>query len=249
MTRALSLRARLAARVGKLSLEVELDTGTGTLVVVGPNGAGKTTLLSMLLGVLPVSRGHIAVGDAVLLDTERGVNIPIEQRQFGYVPQDYGLFPHLTVAQNIGFALSCVRPRLGRTEHRHKLEAVLDKLELESHKGRHPRTLSGGEKQRVALARAICLEAHALLLDEPMAALDVLSRREVVASLAASLDTLALPAIVVTHDPYEAQVLGHRIAVLEAGRITQCGTWSELVASPASPFVERFVASASRREP
>jgi molybdate transport system ATP-binding protein len=176
------------------------------------------------------------------------VNIPIEQRQFGYVPQDYGLFPHLTVAQNIGFALSCASPRLARTEHRQKLDAVLDKLELERHRDRHPRTLSGGEKQRVALARAICLEAHSLLLDEPMAALDVLSRREVVASLAASLDTLALPAIVVTHDPYEAQVLGHRIAVLEAGRITQCGTWSELVASPASPFIERFVASTSRRE-
>jgi len=241
--RAGSLRARLSARVGKLELELELDTGPGTLVIVGPNGAGKTTLLSLLLGVLPVDHGQIAVGDVVLLDSERRLSVPIEQRQLGYVPQDYGLFPHLTVAGNIAFALSCARPRLRPAERKRKLDAVLDELALRSHAGSHPRTLSGGEKQRVALARVICLEPRALLLDEPMAALDVHSRRDVVGSLVGSLASLALPALVVTHDPYEAQVLGHRIAVLEAGRISQCGTWNELVTRPASPFVERFVAS------
>jgi molybdate transport system ATP-binding protein len=238
-----SLRVRLEARVGKLSLDVDLDTGGGTLVVVGPNGAGKTTLLSMVLGVLPVDRGTIAVGNVVLLDTERRVSLPIEKRQLGYVPQDYGLFPHLTVEENIRFALSCASPHLHRAERKHKLDAVLDALALGTHAARYPRTLSGGEKQRVALARVMCLAPRALLLDEPMAALDVHSRREVVSALVGSLKTLALPALVVTHDPYEARLLGDRIVVLEAGRVTQCGSWASLVSSPLSAFVERFVAS------
>jgi molybdate transport system ATP-binding protein len=232
------------ARVGKLSIDVDLDTGSGTLVLVGPNGAGKTSLLSLLLGVLPVERGRITVGDVVLLDTERRLSVPIEQRHLGYVPQDYGLFPHLTVAANIEFALACTRPRLRRAERKQKLEAVLHELALGSHAGRFPRALSGGEKQRVALARVMCVEPRALLLDEPMAALDVHSRREVASSLVASLASLSLPALVVTHDPHEARALGQRVAVLEAGRITQCGTWDELVAAPRSAFVERFVGAA-----
>jgi molybdate transport system ATP-binding protein len=238
------LSARLSARVGKLAIDVELSTGKGTLVLVGPNGAGKTSLLSLLLGVLPVERGFISVGSALLLDTERRVSVPVEQRQLGYVPQDYGLFPHLTVAENIAFALSCTRPRLDRAERKHKLTAVLDELALGGHAERLPHALSGGEKQRVALARVMCLAPRALLLDEPMAALDVHSRREVASALAASLAAMALPALVVTHDADEARALGQRVAVLEAGRITQCGSWDELVAAPASSFVERFVASA-----
>lgn len=244
MTEGSGLRARLSARVGKLTIDVDLATGPGTLVLVGPNGAGKTSLLSLLLGVLPVDRGTITVGGVVLLDSERRVSVPVEQRQLGYVPQDYGLFPHLTVAENIEFALSCMRPRLRRAERKHKLHTVLSELALGDHAARLPRALSGGEKQRVALARVMCLAPRALLLDEPMAALDVHSRREVARSLVSSLATMALPALVVTHDPDEARALGQRVAVLEAGRITQCGTWDELVAAPGSSFVERFVTSA-----
>jgi molybdate transport system ATP-binding protein len=238
------LTARLSAPVGKLTIDVDLTTGPGTLVLVGPNGAGKTSLLSLLLGVLPVDRGSISVGGEVLFDTERRVSVPVEQRQLGYVPQDYGLFPHLTVAENIEFALSCTRPPLRRAERRHKLEAVLQELALGDHAARLPRALSGGEKQRVALARVMCLAPRALLLDEPMAALDVHSRRGVSESLASFLAAVSLPALVVTHDADEARALGQRIAVIEAGRITQCGSWDELVAAPGSSFVERFVTSA-----
>ena len=242
MTPRESLRVRIEARVGELALDVELDTDGGPLVVVGPNGAGKTTLLSVLLGVVPATRGRIVVGEAVLLDTERGVRVPVEQRRLGYVPQDYGLFPHLSVAQNLDFALACIRPEQRRAERKRQVDAALAALALTAHARRRPRTLSGGEKQRVALARALCLRPRALLLDEPMAALDVHARREVVAALVAQLEALALPSIVVTHDPYEAQVLGQRIAVLEAGRIIQCAPWDELAAHPRSAFVERFVA-------
>ena len=106
-----SLRARLAARVGQRVIDVELDTGGQTLAIVGPNGAGKTLLLELILGIVPASSGRIAIGDTLLLDTKAGVNVPVERRRLGYVPQDYGLFPHLTVRQNIAFALSCAIPQ------------------------------------------------------------------------------------------------------------------------------------------
>jgi molybdate transport system ATP-binding protein len=238
-----SLRARVTARVGKLVVDVELDTAPGTLVLVGPNGAGKTTLLSLLLGVLPLERGRVAVGDTVLLDTAAAVDLPVERRGLGYVPQDYALFPHLTVRQNVEFALASRMPRPDRVTRTARVAALLADLGLEALADRRPDTLSGGEKQRVALARALSVGPRALLLDEPLAALDVSSRREVRAFLAALLTRLALPAIVVTHDARDARDLGDRIAVLEAGKITQTGTWDELLAHPASHFARELVAS------
>ncbi|MET0342740.1 MAG: ATP-binding cassette domain-containing protein [Polyangiales bacterium] len=242
------LHARIHARVGTLALDVALDTDGGPLVLVGPNGAGKTTFLSVLLGVVPATRGRITVGENVLLDTAQRVRVPVEARRLGYVPQDYGLFPHLSVARNLDFALACARPALRRGDRAHEVAAALAQLGLTAHAERTPGTLSGGEKQRVALARALCIRPRALLLDEPMAALDVHARREVVSALAAQLEALSLPTIVVTHDADEARLLGQRIAVMEAGRITQCAAWDELAAQPRSAFVERFVASATRAQ-
>jgi molybdate transport system ATP-binding protein len=237
-----SLYARLRARVGQRIIDVELDTGGQTLAIVGPNGAGKTLLLELILGIVPASEGRIAIGDTLLLDTKAAMSVPVERRRLGYVPQDYGLFPHLTVRQNIAFALACAVPRRSASERAQRGAAVLAEFQLEAHASRYPRTLSGGEKQRVALARAVCIAPRALLLDEPMAALDVHSRKRVVTLLSEYLQKLALPALVVTHDPWEAQLLGQRIAVIEEGRITQCGTWRELTERPASRFVEDFVA-------
>ena len=224
-----------------MRIDVDLDTAPGTLVVVGPNGAGKSCLLSLLLGVREVERGRVAVGDTVLLDTEAGVDMPLEHRRIGYVPQDYALFPHLNVRENIAFALASSPSQLDRTAQAQRVEAILHDLGLETLGDRRTQSLSGGEKQRVALARAVSVNPRALLLDEPLAALDVHSRREVRTFLAAYLTTLALPTIVVTHDAEDAHELGHRIAVLEAGAITQTGTWEEIAARPASRFVEEFV--------
>ncbi|WP_437652636.1 ABC transporter ATP-binding protein [Sorangium sp. So ce1182] len=242
-----SLRARVVARVGRLLLDAQIDTGGGTLALVGPNGAGKTSLLSVLLGVLPVERGRVEVGAAVLLDTARGVDVPVEERRIGYVPQDYALFPHLSVRENVEFAVRSAPPRrsvVDRAARAERVDAMLNELGIAAHAGRRTQALSGGEKQRVALARALSVSPRALLLDEPLAALDVHSRREVRAFLAGYLRALALPTIVVTHDASDARLLGHRIAVLEAGRVTQTGTWDELAARPASRFVEELVASA-----
>ncbi|KYF63548.1 molybdenum ABC transporter ATP-binding protein [Sorangium cellulosum] len=242
-----SLRARVTARIGRLRLDAELETGRGTLALVGPNGSGKTSLLSLLLGVLPVERGRVDVGGAVLLDTEAGVDVPVEERGIGYVPQDYALFPHLTVRENVAFAVRSSASRrsgVDRAARAERVDAMLHELGVAALAHRRTQALSGGEKQRVALARALSVGPRALLLDEPLAALDVHSRREVRTFLAETLRALALPTVVVTHDAADARLLAHRVAVLEAGRVTQAGTWDELAARPASRFVEELVASA-----
>jgi molybdate transport system ATP-binding protein len=241
LTAAEQLHARVTARVGSLELDVELAT-PGTLVLIGPNGAGKTSLLSLLLGVLPVETGRIEVGGRILFDTPTGIDVPPEARRLGYVPQDYALFPHLSAGQNVEFALECAAPELTPAARRREAEALLSELGLGALGGRRPRALSGGEKQRVAHARALAASPQALLLDEPLAALDVHARREVRAFLASYLERLALPTIVVTHDARDARALGDRLLVLEGGKVTQSGTWDELLSRPASRFVERFVA-------
>lgn len=238
-----ALRARLSANVGRLRIDADLDSGGGTLVIVGPNGAGKSSLLSLLLGVLPAAQGRVSIGDTVLLDTAASVQVPTEQRRLGYVPQDYALFPHLSVRENIDFALGCSPSPLSRAERAQRVSAMLQDLGLTEHTDRRTQALSGGEKQRVALARVLSVRPRALLLDEPLAALDVHSRHEVRAFLAGYLAKVALPTVVVTHDAEDARQLGHRIAVLEGGKVTQAGTWDELAAKPASRFVTQFVAS------
>ncbi|MCC6527825.1 MAG: ABC transporter ATP-binding protein, partial [Polyangiaceae bacterium] len=246
MSAAASLRARVTARVGRMVVDVALDTAPGTLVLCGPNGAGKTSLLSLVLGVLRPDEGRVAVGDTVLFDDAARVDVPLEHRRLGYVPQDYGLFPHLTVRQNVAFALGSAPSELDRAARVRRVDVALGELGLEAYADRRPRTLSGGERQRVALARALSVRPRALLLDEPLAALDVHARREVRDFLAGYLERLALPTIVVTHDAVDARELGHRIAVLEAGTITQTGTWEELAQHPASRFVEELVADGLR---
>jgi molybdate transport system ATP-binding protein len=235
--------ARIEAQVGSLQLDIDLEAPGGTLAVVGPNGAGKTTLLSLLLGARSARRGRIEVGGAVLLDTERGIHVPVERRRLGYVPQDYALFPHLTAWQNVEFAIRSASPGLDSASRVAKTDRALADLALGALAERRPASLSGGEKQRLALARALSVEPRALLFDEPLSALDVHARAEVRSFLGRYLRSLALPSLVVTHDARDARALADQFAVLEAGRIVQRGTWAELSARPISRFVEQFVAS------
>jgi molybdate transport system ATP-binding protein len=230
------------ARVGHLALELALST-VGPLVIIGPNGAGKTSLLSLILGLLPARRGRIEIARETLLDTERHIDVPIEQRRIGYVPQDYALFPHLTVRGNVAFAVDSAAPRLSKTERRVRVQRAIEELGLGEIADQSITTLSGGEKQRTALARALSIEPRALLLDEPLAALDVRSRHEVRNFLGEYLGQLSLPTLVVTHDAVDARQLADRILVLENGHVTQVGSWTELAARPASKFVEEFVGS------
>ena len=236
------LEASVKGRVGSLAIDVELDTSGGTLVVVGPNGAGKTSLLLMILGALEPESGRVAVNGQVLFDSKGGVNVRLEERGLGYVPQNYALFPHLSVLENIEFVMECRAERANGRVVRERAVAILEDLEMGQFAERATHTLSGGEKQRVALARALAADPSALLLDEPLHALDVGARAEVRAFLRSYLQKFDLPAIVVTHDAKDAAALGHRVAVLERGRVTQVGAWADLCAAPATPFLEELVA-------
>jgi molybdate transport system ATP-binding protein len=234
------LEVNLVGKIGPLALEAAFDTSRGTLVLTGPNGAGKTSLLLMILGVLRAERGRVTLGQRSLFDTTTGVDVAVEERAIGYVPQSYGLFPHLSARKNVEFALSCRNPKLGRGELREKAASLLAELGMAALENQRPAELSAGERQRVALARAIASEPKALLLDEPFAALDVGTRRQVRLFLHEYLERLALPTLVVTHDAADARAVGRHIVVLEAGRVVQQGCWEDLCSSPATPFVREL---------
>jgi molybdate transport system ATP-binding protein len=235
-----TLRIDLAGSVGSLALRAAFETSPGPVVLTGPNGSGKTSLLLMILGVLAPERGSVTLDGVPLFDAERGVNVAVEHRSIGYVPQNYGLFPHLTAVGNVEFALACHKPGLPRREARERALSLLAELGLAELAAQRPHALSAGERQRVALARAMASEPKALLLDEPFAALDVGTRRQVRLFLRAYLERLGLPTVVVSHDAEDARAVGHRIAVIEGGRVVQAGSWNELKSEPASAFVREL---------
>lgn len=228
----------LRGRVGTLELDVELDGDARPIVLVGPNGAGKTTLLRMIAGARRANEGHIAIGPSVLVDSKRGIELPPEQRGIGYVPQGYGLFPHLRAVDNVAFGLAC--RGVDKPARRQRAAQLLERLGCSQLAGRLPRGLSGGERQKIALARALIVEPDLLLLDEPLSALDATSRRVMRAFLVEHLAKREKPAIVVTHDLRDVFALGSEVVVLEGGKILQRGSPGDLSAAPASPFVEEL---------
>jgi molybdate transport system ATP-binding protein len=231
------LAVELQARIGTLDIEVDLAVSEGPLVLAGPNGSGKTSLLLLILGLLPPDRGRVTIGSDVLFDSSRGIDLPPEERGLGYVPQDYALFPHLNVLENVAFGLEPQRA----ADRRRRVDRLLEEMEIAALRHRVPRLLSGGEKQRVALARALAPQPKALLLDEPLAALDVSARRQVRAFLAKYLAGLQIPAIVVTHNAADAVALGTQMAILEQGKLVQRGTYAQMKAQPQTPFVAELM--------
>ena len=230
------LEVHVARQLGPLQLTVDLELDRETMLLAGPNGAGKTSLLRLLLGVLTPDLGRIALNGHLLFDAAVRVDVPAEERQLGYLPQDYALFPHLDVLGNVTFGLLALR----RNDRIRRASAWLERLGAAHLFRRFPADLSGGERQRVALARALAREPHALLLDEPFASLDPIARRTLRAALRSWLKEWRLPALIVSHDPADA-VLGDRISVMEAGRVVQQGTFDELRRAPASDFVAGLV--------
>jgi len=241
-----TLEVDVAAAIGSFALRARLDVPAGTpTALVGPNDAGKTSLLLATLGIVRPSAGRIALGGEILFDAAAGVSLPPERRGIGYVPQNHALFPHMTVRQNVEFALACRGGAGVPARDRRALAAeLLGDMELGALADRRPPTLSGGESQRVALARALAAAPRALLLDEPLAALDVGVRRQVRGFVAATLARLDVPALVVTHDLADAAAIGARVAVLDGGKLVQVGTIEELRARPGSAFVEELVREA-----
>jgi molybdate transport system ATP-binding protein len=232
-----ALDIEIEGAVGRLEVEVSLRVARDPLVVVGPNGAGKTTLLMMILGATPPRRGRITLARRTLYDGAARVDVPVEARLIGYVPQRYALFPHLDVLGNVAYGLR----DLGRDERRQTALGLLADLGLEGLAARSPAVLSGGESQSVALARALASRPRALLLDEPMAALDVGVRRQMRRFLSERVRALGIPSIVVTHDRRDAEAFGGEVVVLERGAVVQRGPLADLAARPATEFVHRFV--------
>lgn len=216
------LSARLTARAGRVT------------AIVGPNGSGKSTLLRVIAGLEPIQQGLIRLGDRVL-DDGRTTFVPAEKRPIGMVFQDYLLFPHLNVLDNIAFG---VQSR-GETRQvaRQAAREWLAEFDLSELASRRPAQLSGGQAQRVAVLRALATKPEALLLDEPLAALDAGTKTRMRGELSRRLTEFPGVALLVTHEPLEALVLADHICVLEGGRVVQSGLVEDVAARPASDYV------------
>lgn len=221
---------------GPLALRVDLEVGASeTLALMGPNGAGKSTCLALVAGLARPDRGRVRCGSVTWCDTEKGLDLPPEEREAGVLFQDHALFPHMTVRDNAAYGL--LARGTSRQDALRASDRWLRRLGIAQAAARRPHELSGGERQRAALARALASGARALLLDEPFAALDATTRAVVRSELIAMLREAALPVLLVTHDAVDALALGDRIAVMEEGRLTQVGTHDELWLRPRSAFV------------
>lgn len=234
------LQAAVTVARGDFRLDVELAVDRGeVLAVLGPNGSGKSTLLRALCGLLPIDEGHIALDGEVLDDPVTDTFVPPERRPVGVVFQDHLLFDHLSALENVAFGLRA------RGVHRQAADAIaherLGRLGLGEYAAVRPAQLSGGQAQRVALARALATDPAMLLLDEPLAALDVTTRQDVRRSLRHDLDGFDGVRILVTHDAVDAYALADRVAILDAGRIAQTGTIAEVTAHPRSRYVADLV--------
>jgi len=215
--------------------DVSLCLHPGEIVsLVGPSGCGKTTTLRLVAGLERTQAGLIQIGDVVAGGAGR--HLPAEDRHVGLMFQDYALFPHLTVLENVAFGLA----RLPSPARRRRALAALDDVGLADFADRNPATLSGGQQQRVALARALAPEPKVVLLDEPFSGLDAELRRKVRGEAIHLLKKSGAAALMVTHDPEEALFMSERIAVMRQGRIEQCGDPRALYDDPVSPYVARF---------
>jgi molybdate transport system ATP-binding protein len=231
------LDVRLVKQLPGFTLDVHWTAGDGVAVLFGPSGAGKSLTLACLAGLARPDAGRVVVDGRVFFDAETAVDLSPQSRRVGFVFQRLALFPHLTVAANIGFGLRD-RPRAARER---KVREVVERLGLGGLEARRPSEISGGQQQRVALGRALAIDPALLLLDEPLSALDLPLRRALRDELRATLADLRTAAVVVTHDFTEAYRLGDRIVVYEAGRVVQAAPRAELLWQPASETVARIM--------
>lgn len=215
--------------------DLEVDAGDGRVMILfGPSGSGKSTILRCLAGLERPQEGVIRFGGDVWFDAAAGIHRPPQQRRLAYVSQDYGLFPHLTVERNIQFGMDGTAPAA-------RVETLLRTVHLEGMGRRFPAQLSGGERQRVALARALARDPQLILLDEPLAALDLPLRDPMRRELRQFLRSIDVPSLVVTHDRVDALTLGDRMAVLSAGRIRQVGAVHDVFSRPVDVEVAAVV--------
>jgi len=235
-----TLAARIGLRLGTLDLQIELTVEPGEIVaLLGPNGAGKSTVLRCLAGLEPIDDGRVVLDGAVIDDPGADVFVEPEQRPIGFVFQDYVLFEHLSVLENVAYGL---RARgVAKADARERAGQWLERMSIAGYASERPGSLSGGQAQRVALARALATNPRLLLLDEPLAALDVGTRATVRRDLRQHLETFEGMRLIVTHDPVDAHALADRVIVLEGGRVAQAGTLAQVTAHPRTRYVADLV--------
>jgi molybdate transport system ATP-binding protein len=232
----LTLRYRLASESGTFDLDVAFVLQKGINILFGSSGAGKTTLLECIAGLATPDTGRIALRERVLFDSERSINVPPRHRNVGYVFQDLALFPHLSVEANVAYGLQGLRA----SDRKQRVSTALESLGIRDLRHRRPGQLSGGERQRVALARALVTDPAILLLDEPLAALDLPVRMQIADDLRRSVQNLPIPVLYVTHSRDEVFMLGDRMLVLERGKLIAEGTPHEVMSAPRSETVAQL---------
>jgi iron(III) transport system ATP-binding protein len=230
---------RYKKTVAVKSCDLQVASGN-ILALLGPSGSGKTTLLRLIAGFEKPDQGRIVINGRTVVDVDRSVWVPAENRGVGMVFQDYALFPHLTVAQNVRFGLR----NSDRAERRRRVEELLKLTELTQCAERYTHQLSGGQQQRVALARALAPRPGVVLLDEPFNGLDPDLRPQMRREVARILRHLGTAAILVTHDQEEALGMADQVAVIRNGELQQIGTPEDIYYSPTTPFVANFVGQA-----
>jgi molybdate transport system ATP-binding protein len=221
------------------TLDVTLSVRQGeTLVLIGENGAGKSTVLNLISGILTPDRGEVALGERTLFSSEERIDIPAESRKIGHLFQSYALFPHMTVFENVAFGLRCRKaPRLEIASSVANQLAAMSLADLSDvNVGR----LSGGQRQRVALARALVLDPDLLLLDEPLAAVDMRAQAAMRMELRDRIRSAGIPCIVVTHNLGDALELGDRICLMEEGKVVADGAPEEVLAMRDNGFIASF---------
>ena len=206
--------------------------------LLGPSGCGKTTLLRMIAGLETPDDGEIWLNDTCVFSRQRGVNVPPEKRNLGFVFQDFALWPHMTVFENVAFGL---RARKDTKDLQGRVREALRTVHLEDFEKRYPHQLSGGQQQRVAFARAIAVQPGCILFDEPLSALDALLREEMRRELTELTSAMGITSVFVTHDQTEAMSMSDRIAVLNGGLVEQYAAPEAIYHAPATEFVARFV--------
>jgi len=224
----MALDVQLEKKLPHFELNIAFSAAEAPLSILGPSGAGKTMLLRCIAGLERADRGRISLGERVLLDSERGIRVPARQRRVGMVFQNYALFPHRTVAENIAFGMR----GLSSEKRAGRVSELIERTHLKELANRYPRALSGGEQQRAALARALAIDPEALLLDEPLSALDTHLRSQVEKQLQEIFSFYRRPALLVTHNIEEAYRLGDRLLVLSRGRMAACGPKEDVFRHP-----------------
>jgi molybdate transport system ATP-binding protein len=234
------LEADIQLRLSRLNLDTAFTVAAGeVLALLGPNGSGKSTTLRALVGLLPLTGGRVVLDGTVLEDPAQQIKIPPEKRPIGLMFQDYLLFPHLTALENVAFGLRA--QGIDKKTAREKASQAMARLDLDGLAEAKPGSMSGGQQQRVAMARALVTDPKLLLLDEPLAALDVSTKTDVRRLLRETLRQSNAANVLVTHDLLDAVALGDRMVVIQDGGIVQTGTPAEVTARPRSRYVADLV--------